>query len=100
LLNDYTTNKKRSYRVVKRRVEKHLTPFFGGRRLASISTADVRAYVAHRQAQGIIAARGPRKGERIADVSNGEINRELQHLKRIFSLAMQAGSSVSRTFRY
>ena len=86
LLNDYTTNAKRSHRVVKRRVEKHLTPFFGGRRLASITTADVRAYVALRQAQGIVN----RKGERIGDVSNGEINRELQHLKRIFSLAVQA----------
>lgn len=90
LLNDYTTNKKRSYKVVKRRVEKHLLPYFGGRRLASITTVDVRAYVAHRQEQGIVAWKGPRKGERIKDVSNGEIDRELQHLKRIFSLAVQA----------
>ena len=90
LLNDYTTNGKRSYPVVKRRVEKHLRPYFGGRRLSSITTADVRAYVAHRQTQGIVAVRGARTGERIGDVSNAEINRELQHLKRIFSLAIQA----------
>lgn len=87
LLNDYTTNKKRSEAVVRRRVEKHLTPFFQARRLASLTTADVRAYVAHRQTEGI---RHRKTGARLSDVSNAEINRELQHLKRIFSLAMQA----------
>jgi integrase len=86
LLNDYTTNGKRSIDVVRRRVEKHLRPYFGGRRLASITTADVRAYIAHRQQIGVIG----RDGGRRADVSNAQLNRELQHLKRIFSLALQA----------
>src|SRR3954470_9731214 len=45
LLADYTTNGKRSYGVVERRIRKHLTPFFGGRRMSDITTADVRAYI-------------------------------------------------------
>ena len=44
----------------------------------------------HRQKEGIVAARGERKGERISDVSNAEINRELTLLKRMFNLAVQA----------
>ena len=49
VLNDYRTNGKRSLDEVERRITKHLTPFFGGRRMASLTTADVRAYIAKRQ---------------------------------------------------
>jgi hypothetical protein len=45
LLADYTTNGKRSYAVVERRVRKHLTPFFEGWRMAEISTSDIRQYI-------------------------------------------------------
>src|SRR5450759_157072 len=38
LLNDYTTNRRRSVRVVKLRLAEHLTPFFGHRRLMTITT--------------------------------------------------------------
>ena len=86
LLNDYIVNNRKSLNVVERRVKKHLLPYFGGRRLASITTADVRAYVKHRQEQGI----ANRNGDRTGDVSNAEINRELQQLKRLFSLAVQS----------
>jgi integrase len=55
----------------------------------SIKTPDVAAYIVHGQAQGIIAHKGTRKGERIGDVSNAEINRELQTLKRFFNLAIE-----------
>jgi integrase len=88
VVDDFEINKKPSRDVLKLRIDKHLTPYFGGRRLASIGPGDIAAYVAHRQRQGIIAWKGPRKGERIADVSNSEINRELTVLRRIFSLAM------------
>ena len=91
MVNDFVANGKRSIAVVRRRVEKHLLPYFGGRRLAGITRDDVTAHIAHRQRQGIVASRGKRKGERIANVSNGEINRELQHLKRIFNLAIESG---------
>jgi integrase len=93
LLNDYRVNGKRSLVVVERRVTKHLTPFFKGRRMANITTADVRAYVAHRQKQGIVHHR---TGKRIGDVSNAEINRELALLKRMFSLAVQDGKLLAR----
>jgi integrase len=95
-INDYTTNGKRSLVVVRRRIEKHLTPYFGGAKMANITTADVRAYVAHRQTEGVVSAKGKRKGERLRDVSNAEINRELATLKRMFVLATQAGTLLHR----
>src|SRR5713226_9024765 len=42
LLTDYTTNRRRSVRVVTLRVAKHLTPFFAHRRLLHITTPQVR----------------------------------------------------------
>ncbi len=86
---EYTINSPKSLKVVSRRIAKHLTPYFGGWRMASIKTTDVSAYIVHRQQQGIIAHRGTRKGERIGDVSNAEVNRELQTLKRIFNIAIE-----------
>jgi integrase len=94
VINDYTTNGKRSIRVARRRIDKHLKPYFRGRRMASITTSDVRAYVAHRQATPIVIGKGDDRRER--QVSNAEINRELTILKRMFSLAMQAGKLMSR----
>jgi hypothetical protein len=46
LLNDYRTNGKRSVDEVEQRIDKHLAPFFGGRRMAAISTVDIRSYIA------------------------------------------------------
>lgn len=91
-LNDYKTNKRRSLAEAERRITKHLMPFFKGRQLARITTADVRAFVAKRQADRIVTRKARvdvpacTKG-----VSNGEINRELAILKRMFSLAVNAG---------
>lgn len=96
LLNDYRVNGKRSLTVVERRVTKHLTPYFDGCRMANLTTSDVRAFVVHRQKQGVVGAKGKRKGERIGDVSNAEINRELALLKRMFTLALQAGKLLHR----
>ena len=89
VIADYTANRKRSLPVAQRRIDKHLKPYFGGRRMASITTADVRAYVAHRQATPIVTGKGKERREH--QVSNGEINRELTLLKRMFNLAVQAG---------
>ena len=88
--NDYVANKRKSIDGLKRRIAKHLTPYFGGRRLASITTAEVRAYIAHRLTEGTVAHNGKRKGERVADVGNAQINHELKALKRM-SLAIEAG---------
>ena len=83
LITDYTTNRRRSLRVVELRLAKHLRPFFGHRRLMTITTSDVRAFTARRLAQG---------------ASNAEINRELIILKRMCSLAMQAGKLMVRPY--
>jgi integrase len=81
LLNDYKTRGRRSYDHLKRRLDLALTPWFAGRRMASITKADVTAYVAHRQTQG---------------AANATINRELAALKRMFVLAVQGGKQLTR----
>jgi integrase len=76
LLNDYTTNGRKTYDDVKRRIDKHLTPAFRGRRLANIHTADIRKFTAARLE---------------AKAAPAEVNRELAALKRMFTLAVQGG---------
>src|SRR6188472_2457316 len=55
LLNDYKANRKRTYVDAKRRIHKHLAPFLGNKRMSSISTTDIRAYVAKRLADTWLA---------------------------------------------
>ena len=43
LLTEYRINNRRSTDEAARRIRKHLEPFFGGRRMTSINTADVRS---------------------------------------------------------
>jgi len=81
LLTDYTVNGKRSIAHVKRRIEKALTPWFGSRRMAEITTADISTYVARRQE---------------GHAANGTINRELSALKRMFTLAIRSGKLLQR----
>jgi len=81
LLTDYRTNHKRSVRTMTLRIEKHLRPFFHGRRLTAIHPMLVRQYVARRQAAG---------------AANATINRDLIALKRMFRLAVQAGRVMTR----
>ena len=49
VINDYRTNRNRLFDDVERRIEMHLTPFFGNRRMVSITTADIREYLDSRQ---------------------------------------------------
>jgi integrase len=111
VVTDYRVNGKRSARVVQRRIAKHLLPYFGGRRAASITTSDVRNYIAHRQAQTTITrskytlkrADGsivtvPASSRTVAAVSAGEINRELTTLKRAFSLAIQGAKLLTKPY--
>ena len=101
---DYRVNGKRTLEDVERRIAKHLTPFFGSRRMATITTADVRAYIAKRQADTTAVWQAhhvkqsdgkvrhvPEQRRAITGASNAEINRELAILKRAFRLALQAG---------
>ncbi len=73
VVNDYRVNGRRSLRDLEMRLRRHVLPFFGHRRAASISKADVNRFILKRLGEG---------------ASNGEINRELAHVKRAFSLAI------------
>ncbi len=81
IVTEYRTNGRKTLGHVERRIRLHLEPFFGGRRMANITTADTRRFVDQRQAAG---------------ASNAEINRELGTLKRMYSLAMHDGTLLSR----
>ena len=81
-------------------------PHFGDRRLISITTMDVTAYVAKRQTDSIVSRKaqevdGISLPELTRPVSPAQINRELQILKRIFSLAIESGRIArSRSSQY
>jgi hypothetical protein len=109
VINDYRTNRKRSLDDVERRIQKHLVPFFGDRRLSSITTADIRKYIAQRQAATSVVRKAftftmrngtvrhvPATQRTVAGVSNAEINRELTALKRMFTLAIQSGRLLQK----
>ena len=82
--------------MVERRITKHLTPYFTAWKMSDISDDTIRAYVAHRQAQTITTRKQrmvvePDGRTRVEPAvtrptSNAEINRELQILKRAYSL--------------
>ena len=80
-------NVRRSAVELDRRIRLHLTPHFGGRRLATITTPDINSFILKRRADVIATGEGDGRTER--KVSNGEINRELTTLKRIFNLERQ-----------
>lgn len=105
VLNDFRASGKRSLDDADRKIRLHLIPYFGaGRKMVSLTSSDVTAYIAHRQRQGIErerlivveGGRPERKIVRVSDVSNAQINRELAILKRAFSLAVKAGRVASR----
>jgi integrase len=96
-----------SLKGAERRARLHLAPFFGGkRRLATISSADIDAYVAKRQADSIrtkaarttITEDGTElvEPEKRKPVSSAQINRELQLLRRLFTLAIRNGRLMTR----
>ena len=102
VVNDYRVNEQSSVDEVERRIRKHVQPFFGGRRMLAIGPADVRAYVVARQACRSVTTDAysytlptgrvvtiPERTRAVAGVSNGEINRELSLLRRIFNLAIE-----------
>ena len=80
LVNDYKTNGKRSVRSAELSVH-HLRAHFTLDRAVDITTDRIRAYVADRQGNG---------------AANASINRELAALKRMFTLAVQAGRLSTR----
>jgi hypothetical protein len=84
VITDYKTNGRKSLRDVTAKTALHFLPFFGEkRRMNSITTADLRAFIAARQEAGAKAA---------------EINRELAILRRAFNLALQAGRLLTKPY--
>jgi hypothetical protein len=79
IINEYKANSRRSLGHLERRIALHLRPYFGGRRASTITTSDIRAYIASRQ---MPVARDD--GTDMPGASNAEINRELAALKRIY----------------
>lgn len=83
LLTEYRTNGRRSLDHLTRRIDLALRPFFHGSRMSGVTTTDIRTYIAKRQAAGAASA---------------TINRELAALKRMYSLALQAGNLLHRPY--
>jgi integrase len=82
LIKDYEVNGKRSVRSIKLSIA-HLRDFFGFDKALDITTDRIRSYIAKRQSE---------------EVSNASINRELSALKRMFTLAIQAGKLSSKSY--
>src|SRR5436190_1298634 len=111
-LTEYKVNGRRSLDELERRIEKHLAPYFAGRRMASITTTDVRTYIAQRQSAREVVKKAytltrkdgttvtvPEQRRPSNGASNAEINRELTILKRMFRWRCRPGSfSIGRTF--
>jgi integrase len=80
LITEYETNKRRSLKRAK--ISKaHLLKFFGGIRAHTLDTAQVRKYIAYRQAE---------------QTSDATINRELAALKRAYTLGCQSEKILRR----
>lgn len=83
LLTNQRVNGHRAVGHVERRITLHLRPWFTRWRMANLTTPNVQAYVQHRQEDG---------------AANATINRELAALKRMFTLAVQAGKLIHRPY--
>ena len=83
LVNDYQMNGRRSTHTAKLRLRNYLTPYFRQRRLSTITTSDVRVFITQRLAAG---------------AASSSINRDLTLLKRMFTLAVQAGKLMTRPY--
>ncbi len=73
---EYEANSPCSIKDLRGRLQRNTLPVFGHRRAASITTSDISRFISARRQTG-----GPA----------GEINRKLGHVKRPFSLGVQAG---------
>lgn len=83
VVRDYRINRRVSLGDLERRLRLHLTPFFRGRRMATVTTADIRRFTERRQAAGS---------------TNAEINREFAALRRMFTLGTQSGKLLHRPY--
>ena len=96
-VNERRINGHGSMKKLEARIENHLTPFFGRRRMADITTPLIRTYVAERMTEAIVSKPGHAPKTR-PPASHATINRELTILKRMFSLAIEAGKLLQRPY--
>lgn len=75
LVRDYENNGKKSAKLLRSRLKRHLTPAFGNMRALDVGTSQVRNYISTRRRE---------------HAENATINRELAALKRAFNLAAEA----------
>jgi site-specific recombinase XerD len=75
VLQEYVCVGRKSLYEVRLRLERHLRPAFGNVRASSLTTIQIKSYIAARQKHG---------------AANATINRELSILKRAFNLALNA----------
>lgn len=102
---DMRVRGKKSIRMFQARIDLHLRPYFGGRRLASLSAGDIQAYIVKRKADTIVIRKAHHEHtpegwmdvpEVRKPVSNAQINRELQTLRRILNLAIENEKLIRR----
>jgi integrase len=102
LETDYSNHDQSSLDDVQRRLRLHLTPVFTGRRLTTIGPDEIKAYIKRRREQTYCRRKAVTalsddgtpyevEPEQRTTYSNGQINRELTTLKRLFNLAKENG---------
>src|SRR6266498_1330686 len=82
LLRDYQVNKRKAVKIIEYPI-KHLRKSFALDKALDLTTDRINAHIARRQQEG---------------AKNATINRELAALKRMFSLAVQAGKVSSKPY--
>ena len=118
VINDFVANHaadateksvEKALAVQKRRAATgHLAAYFGTRKLVGITSGDVTAYIAKRLADTIVTRKArtvmledgteQTTPEQTKPVSPATINRELQCLKRMFSLAIRSGRIATKPY--
>jgi len=98
LLDNYRAKNNRSTASVERRLRLHLRPFFAGRRMASITVADITAYIAKRKQTEFVVKHAKLDKDGTVLVPEvrrcptpAEVNRELATLRRMFWVAIEGG---------
>lgn len=97
---DYRANNYDSLDAMARRYRLHLEPYFGGdRKLASLTTGAIRAYIDHRLAEPVQELRTYRNGTTVTvtpkiprTTARATVNRELALLDRMCNLAIENGA--------
>ncbi|MGE5304691.1 MAG: tyrosine-type recombinase/integrase [Alphaproteobacteria bacterium] len=83
LLKDYEVNKRKAVKIIEYPIIKHLRKSFALCKAVDLTTDRINTHISRRQREG---------------AKNATINRELAALKRMFSLAVQAGKLSSKPY--